>query len=402
MQRKPTARPRRRFASTALALALLAGCSGGIDLTGLAGGVDSGGTGSAIVVGPITGFGSIIVNGVRLDDSAATITDEDGLPRSRADLKLGVTTAVDASALTPDAGGLSGTATSIRIGSELVGPVDAVDAAAGTLTVLGQAVRVGATTVFDESLVGGLAGLGVGAVVEVYGQYDPAARRHVATRIEPAAGPALFKVRGAIDAIDPAAETMSIGGLLIDLGGLPDDALSGFAPGLIVRAKLRTASESGRWPAVSIAPAETRLPDREQAKVEGRVTAYVSSRQFSVDGIPVDASAAAFPDGEAAVTLSARVEVEGSAQGGVLRATVVEVEDDDSEESSFELHGTIDALDATARTFVVRGVTVGYDDAVVYEAGAVGDLAVGREVEVQAESSADGTRLQALKVSFKS
>ncbi|MFP5412525.1 MAG: DUF5666 domain-containing protein, partial [Gammaproteobacteria bacterium] len=119
----------------------------------------SGGTGSAIVVGPITGFGSIIVNGVRLDDSTASITDEDGAPRSRADLKLGVMTSVDASALTPEPGGLRGTAASIRIGSELVGPVDAVDAAAGTLTVLGQAVRVGATTIFDESLVGGLAGL---------------------------------------------------------------------------------------------------------------------------------------------------------------------------------------------------------------------------------------------------
>ncbi|MFP5412526.1 MAG: DUF5666 domain-containing protein [Gammaproteobacteria bacterium] len=224
----------------------------------------------------------------------------------------------------------------------------------------------------------------------------------MATRIEPVAEPASFKVRGAIDAIEPAAETMSIGGLFIDLGELPDDGLSGLAPGVIVRAKLRPASEGGAWPALSIDPATIALPDREQAKIEGRVTAHTSSLQFSVDGIPVDASAAAFPDGEAAVTLSARVEVEGSTQDGVLRATVVEVEQDDDETSGFELHGTIDALDTTARTFVVRGVTVAYDDAVAYEGGAVGDLEVGRRVEVEASPSPDGTRLQALSISFES
>ena len=52
------------------ALALLAGC----------GGVDSGGTGtgdqSTLAVGPITGFGSIIVNAIRFDESAAVIVDD--------------------------------------------------------------------------------------------------------------------------------------------------------------------------------------------------------------------------------------------------------------------------------------------------------------------------------------
>lgn len=402
MQGTLTARPRRLIASAALALALLAGCGGGIDLGSLAGGVDSGGTGSAIVVGPITGFGSIIVNGVRLDDSTAAITDDEGLPRSRADLKLGVMTSIDASTLTPDPGGLRGTAASIRIGSELVGPVDAVDAAAGTLTVFGQTVRADATTIFDERLMAGLAGLRAGVVVEVYGQYDPAARRHVATRIEPVAEPAFFKVRGAIGSIDRGAKTMSIGSLVIDLGELPDDALSGLAPGLLVRAKLRPASEHGAWPGISIDSAASELPDREQAKIAGRVTAYTSSRQFDVDGIPVDASAAVFPDGEAALTLSARVEIEGSTQGGVLRATVVEVERDDEAASRFELHGTIEALDTTSRTFVVRGVTVAYDDAVAFEAGAAANLEVGRRVEVEATPSADGTRLQALSISFES
>ena len=50
------------------AFALLTGCGGG-------GGVDSGGTGvtPSVSAGPITGFGSVIVAGVRFDDSTATV-----------------------------------------------------------------------------------------------------------------------------------------------------------------------------------------------------------------------------------------------------------------------------------------------------------------------------------------
>ena len=48
-------------------------------LTGCGGGVESGGTGAtpaSFASGPITGFGSVIVNGVRFDDSKAVVTDD--------------------------------------------------------------------------------------------------------------------------------------------------------------------------------------------------------------------------------------------------------------------------------------------------------------------------------------
>jgi hypothetical protein len=64
--------PLRRREWLLAALAALAGC----------GGVDSGGTGtgdhSTLALGTITGFGSIIVNGVRFDESQAFIDDDDG------------------------------------------------------------------------------------------------------------------------------------------------------------------------------------------------------------------------------------------------------------------------------------------------------------------------------------
>ncbi|MDZ7811925.1 MAG: hypothetical protein U5L74_01905 [Ideonella sp.] len=47
--------------------------------------------------GAISGFGSIIVNGVRFDDSGAQVYDDDGNRRGSDDLKLGAHVEVEAS-----------------------------------------------------------------------------------------------------------------------------------------------------------------------------------------------------------------------------------------------------------------------------------------------------------------
>ena len=96
------------------AAAALAGCGGGGDDTA---GVGLGGTG-AFSVGPITGIGSIIVNGIRYDDSSASI-DNDDSPFRREDFRLGMVVAVQGS---PVVNGRS-TASRIVLTSELVGPM---------------------------------------------------------------------------------------------------------------------------------------------------------------------------------------------------------------------------------------------------------------------------------------
>ncbi|MFD2452572.1 hypothetical protein [Ideonella paludis] len=47
--------------------------------------------------GAISGFGSIIVNGVRFDDSGAQVYDDDGNRRGSDDLKLGAHVEIEAS-----------------------------------------------------------------------------------------------------------------------------------------------------------------------------------------------------------------------------------------------------------------------------------------------------------------
>ena len=219
------------------ALGLLAGC----------GGVDSGGTGtgsaSTLAVGPITGFGSIIVNGVRYDDALAAISDDDGVVRTTAELKLGMSAEVIASAVSVVDGVATASASSIRVRSMIEGPVESIDLAAGQLLAIGQNVLIVAGTVFD---LGGSVPLAVGDLIEVHATLDVARSSYVATRIERRAALARYKLRGVVTEFDPVGRTLRMGALRIDWSGVaPDDPASTLAPARTSTAWV-TASVSGR------------------------------------------------------------------------------------------------------------------------------------------------------------
>jgi hypothetical protein len=385
LQRKPWARA---LLAPLIALLVAAGC----------GGVDSGGTGAVVSVGPISGFGSIIVNGVHFDESSATIQDDDGNPLTRDQLLLGVMTRVDGS--TPNTLQQS-VANLVRVTSELVGPVASVDVAAATFSVLGQTVLVTPATAFDAAFPRGLASVTTGATVEVYGRYDAANGRYTATRVQARPNPPYYRLRGPIASVNAAQGTLIIGGERIDYSGVPRTDLHNAVTGNIVRAKLQTTRQSGNWVAVALPSGVQQLPNDQPATVEGRISALKSSQQFSVNGTSVDASTATFPNGEAGVVLGARVKVDGVSTAGVLHAATVNVEgDENSGNSHFELHGTISAVDPAAMTFVLRGLSVDYSGSVKFEDGTAADLTVGKHVEVSGILSSDGTGIKAQEIDF--
>ena len=170
-------RPRALTAGVLSALLLMSACGGG---GGESADTPAGAQGSSLREGPITGFGSIIVNGTRLDDSVAKVEDEEGVPHPRDVLRLGMWVEVEGP---PVRGKATGVANSVRFGSQLKGPVSAVNAAAGTVTVLGQTVEVFSGTVFD-GLPDGLASVSQGQVLEVHGITQTATGRIRATRVE--------------------------------------------------------------------------------------------------------------------------------------------------------------------------------------------------------------------------
>ena len=387
------------WAPRALLLLLAAAAA----ITGCGGGVGTGGTGgnaTAYASGPITGFGSVIVGGVRFDDAIASVEDGDGGRRSRDELRLGMTVEVDSTAISTDATGSSATASRIRFESELVGAVGLVNAGGGTFTLLGQVVQVDTTTVFDDRLSGGLAGLTLGQPVEVYAVFDAASNRYRATRVEQSTLSAGLRLRGPVSQLDTAAQSLRVGGQDYSYAGATNIP-AGLAVGQFVRLRLGLPGVlAPRWVVQSFSTALQALADADGVKVEGLISAFTSAAVFSVNGRPVDASAVA---GTAGLAAGVRVEVQGSLRAGILRASTIRIlSDQDLNDRGFEITAAITAVSRAQATITLRGVTVSTARGDLrYESGTVADLAVGRTVEVRGVLSADRRVLEATRIRFR-
>jgi hypothetical protein len=380
------------LSAVVLAVALVAGCGGGVGEGG------TGGTGG-YASGPITGFGSVIVNGVRFDDTNASVVDGEGVARSRDSLRLGMTVEIAGT----DIGSTTGVAASIRYDSELLGLVDSVvDPASGGFRLLGQRVLVDSATVFDEA-VGGLAAVRLGQTLEVYAVFDPAAASYRATRVSPATGTATPHVRGLVAQADTSARTLRIGDVSYSYSsasGVPAD----MGAGQYVRLNLSSSlPSSGRYGVLAFGTAVPTLPDSDKGSLKGLISSFVSARSFSVNGRPVDASAATFSNGTAGLAVGVRVEVEGAVRSGTLKATKVSIDSDVQQNNqTFELHGAITAVNTAQRTFALRGITVSTSRSdLVYSNGTAASVLVGRQVTVRGKLSSDGLRIDATSIAFE-
>jgi hypothetical protein len=379
-------------------LLALSGCGGGVETGG------TGPTGSSFVEGQVSGFGSVIVAGIRFDDSSARVEDADGTLRNRSELRLGMRVEIDAGRVVDDSdGGRSASASRVRIVAELLAPVTLIDPSGLFIEVLGQVVRINAATVFD-GVAGGLSALAVGDLVEVHGFLDtaPVIDRYVATRIERRSTPvAAYRVRGLVRDLDTTARTLRIGTQVFDLAatGVP----AGLGNGQVVRLVVGTSRVSGRWPVTSITSVSRQLLDREEAEVEGLVTFLTSTVRFEVNGIAIDASGASFAPSSAGVVLGARVKVRGRAAGGTLEASSVTLRsDDDAFNEGVDIRDVISSVNSASRTFSLRGVTVFYGLVPPdrFANGTAVELAAGRNVRVRGVLSADRTQVIATRIEF--
>jgi hypothetical protein len=396
-------RSRRRLAPFVLAGAasLLAACGGGGGADGTAAADPTAAASEAAAVslktGRITGFGSIIVDGVRYDDSTASFADDDGGSRDRSGMRLGMVVEVQGGRIDPATARARAVAFVVR--SEIEGPVEAVDAAAGTLTVLGQALRVDASTVYED--VAGLAGLSVGQLVEVHSLPGTDGRR-IATRIDRESSMQRYELRGRVASVDTVARTFRIGEATISYATLAVPRAP--VDGQLVKVDLATVPVNGTWVAIRMRDGgfASRIADRNELEVEGRVSGFESLARFSVGGVPVDASGPGvrFEDGaRVALADGVRVEVEGRMVDGVLIARKVELErrargDGDR----VELEGVVDSVDPGLRTMTLRGVKVSWSTATRFDDIAESNLRVGVRVEVEGRMAADGSTVEALEI----
>lgn len=353
-----------QWVTTGISILMLVGCGAG----GVGSLAEGGISGTGISVGPITGFGSVYVNGVKYDVSRAAFIRGGQSVGGQEEFSIGEYVTVTGDV---NADGVSGTASKVTFENSVEGPVTAVSTDGVSCEILGQKVRTDRLTV----LIGfqSLTALAAGNVVEVSGSRN-AAGEITATSVKfkqaafvPGAGE--LEVKGPITSVDATGRSFTLNGLLVDYGGaiLRGFPASGLAAGQFVVAKSRQslAGNVMRAESVELKSALPAFTANTKVEFEGVITRFASSADFDADGLRVLASAQTeFKDGtHAALAPNVRVKVEGVIDAsGILAAREVEVRES---RASIELKARIEAINAGANELTLLGKTVVIDSSTI-------------------------------------
>jgi hypothetical protein len=347
-------------------LSFAAGCGGG------GGGSDTpvvnppppppvGGIGrTGIAMGPISTFGSVVVNGVRYDTSSASFS-VNGVSGSQDDLRVGQVITVSG---TIDDNGVDGNADEVNFDDNVKGPVQSIDLGTSQVVVLGQTVMISPETSFDDSISpASIDGLSVDDIVEISGLVD-ASGRITATRIELKPVGTEFEVLGIVSAHNVANFEFNINNLVVDYSGATLDNFSGgqINDDDFVEAKGLTLNGNGQLIATRV-ELKNGLPgvaDGVHIEIQGFITRFASATDFDVTGLPVTTTAnTVYEGGDAAdLGLNIKVEVEGDVDAnGVLVATKVDIR----RAKAVRATANVDSVNAGANSLVLLGITVSVD-----------------------------------------
>ncbi|WP_426113146.1 DUF5666 domain-containing protein [Massilia sp. PWRC2] len=383
--------------------AVLAACGGGSSSSGAStGAVTPAPTPAPVVVGQstisgtVTGFGSVIIDGIRINNAAAAAGRErdDGTVEA-VELKLGQHVEVEHDGLL--------TATKVRVSAEAEGAVSAVDLVAGSLKVLGQVITVntdatlGPVTVFQGYTA--LANVLVNDKVEVHGLIKTDAAGKVtlqATRIEKkTVADTADRVHGNISELSTTAHTFKLGLLLIDYTDaklLPTTAVLANGTEVHVSIPLGTVAGSSAIKASVVKvrdhKAESNAKDSELGGAIATIDA--ASKTLTINGVKVDASAATFDQSGktfADLKVNAYVVIKGSyGTDGILKASTIVLRGATKDKTSeAELHGSI-ANFVSVASFTVRGVPIDATG-VVLDAASCGAASLANDLQVAVTGS---------------
>lgn len=382
--------------------AVLVGCGGGSynDESNNGGPPPVGGIGrTGVAMGPISTFGSVVVNGVRYDTSSASIF-VDGQPATQGDLRVGQVVVISGEV---DDNQTTGTADEIHFDENVKGPVQSIDMVSGQLVVLGQTVITGPDTSFDDNIQpASLAGLAIGDLVEVSGQ-TMADGSIVATRIERKPAGTAFEVHGTVTNLDSVNLRFTINALVVDysvaiLNDFPGGQISN---GDFVEAKGSTLDANG---ALSASEVEFKgLPVTGitglYVELEGFITRFVSAQDFDVAGISVITNASTVFEGGVAADLglNVKVEVEGelNANGAIVAEKV-----DIRRAKAVRATALVDSVNVAGNSLVMLGITFSVDALTRLEDKSnadveplrIADLNVGDYLEIRGSEFPAGSR----------
>lgn len=353
----------------------------------------------AVYAGPISGFGSVIVNGMRFDTVGASLADDDGKSVSLQDLSLGMTVSVNGTTNDTTA---RGTANSVSLVHGNTGPITAIDAVGGTFTVQGVTVKTTAATAYKD--VTALAALVVGDVVEVYGAVQ-SDNTVLATLVDKEGANYTNRLVGRISGLNTVAQTFQMGTVVVNYAGASRSGV--LVNGAEVKVKAAQPPVNGVLSADAIRVSAgvsygASVATGAYLKLKGVAETAPVNGVLTVSGTRVNVSQAVY-EGGTGIASGAFVEIKGTWDGAVLQALKVEMERNDRDNDGYadrnELYGAVSAMatDGSGR-LVLNGVTVDVGQA-YFKNGTRSQLAVGLPLEVK--GVVQGNVFMASKVEFK-
>lgn len=252
----------------------------GVGGTGILAGGDDDGIGGTGILGTITGFGSILANGLKVEYDDGTPLEIAGQPASAGELAIGQVVTIEAERI-----GTQLRARRISVQFEVTGPLGSFDLARGELSLLGQTVKLGTGAhVYDRARGQrvSVSALRTGDFIRVSGL-----RRGdgviVASLLERGPPGREVQLAGPLSQVESGA--FRVAGLRL-----------GFLPDMVVSVGKRVVV-SGRWErgklrSVRVLPeSEEFFSERfEEVSVEGYATIEAGNRSLRLQGLEVDLS----------------------------------------------------------------------------------------------------------------
>jgi uncharacterized protein DUF5666 len=355
--------------------ACLAACSGGSNVADGGGGII--GTGKQVVAsGEVTGFGSVIVNGIEFtrstepDVSATPVVLAFDNVSSAAEgvLRTGMMVAVSGSY---DTASKKGSYTQIVFSPELRGllEISPVNAAAGSLTVLGRTVQTGASTVFD-----GISGINElqtrqnqGLELEVSGYLDSGGTVQASRIALKSHGftSGTVQLKGRVSLVNTTS--FALGSLTVstsDATFVGMTAADLTVAGLIVEVRGTLSGTSVSNARIKRKSATSSVQSGESINIKGVAAGTPVAGSFVLSGpdgplLITTFDASFFRGGTSSnasiIVSGARLEVEGATQAdGSLAARKISVET----EKTVRLEGDLTSVNAIAGSLTLNGVTV--------------------------------------------
>ncbi len=382
-------------------------------------------SGTGVVVGTITGFGSIYVNGVEYDVERAQFvidgqTDFATATDAQRNLAVGMVVRLEAT----DNGDGTGIAARVIYDDAVEGPIESAPQAVNgapnriTFTVLGRRIVADAVdTVFDGV---GFDLLAKDMVVEVSGYIDDSGAilaTHVGYKGMFTPGQTRVELHGIVSSLGQSS--FMLGGTLVEYGdktrfydmkadqlaeGLPVEVAGVYQPGGNILASRIESEEDDRREVVDT---------DKSVELQGIVYGFVSPSEFRVDDIRVDASGLSSTQ-TSALSDGVQVEIKGHMKQGVLVAESIKYRGSEaqikarlSQVNTGDSTVTVDfgssgpglVLTVTAET-LIKDDRMGKEDAsldLVQLANAVGNGALSSELSIRSQDGG-GWSLVSLKL----